>query len=129
MNSKIKILIADDEPDILEIIHYHLKLEGYQVICARNGYEAIDQSLKELPSMIILDVMMPGKSGIDACKFLRMQPQFKDTIILFLSAINDDATKIIAQESGSDDYITKPIRPKTLIKKINSLLITSGNKK
>ena len=121
MNKQPKILIADDEPDILEIIHYNLLNEGYDIVCANNGNEAIDLAKKELPSMIILDIMMPGKNGIDVCKILRLQPQFKDTIIVFLSALNDENTEIKGLETGADDYITKPISPKVLISKVNAL--------
>lgn len=116
-----KILIADDEPDILEIVEYNLSAEGYNIVCAKNGNEAIDLAKKELPSMIILDVMMPGKNGIEVCKLLRLQPQFKDTVIIFLSAVNDELTEITGLETGADDYITKPISPKVLISKVNAL--------
>jgi two-component system alkaline phosphatase synthesis response regulator PhoP len=121
MNKVAKILIADDEPDILEIISYNLSAEGYEIICAKNGNEAIELANKELPSMIILDIMMPGKNGIDVCKILRLQPQFKETIIVFLTALNDENTEIKGLETGADDYITKPVSPKVLISKINSL--------
>lgn len=121
MNNKTKILIADDEPDILEIVNYNLIEEGYEVFCAKNGNEAIDLAKKELPLMIILDIMMPGKDGIEVCKLLRLQPQFANTIIIFLSALNNEATQIIALESGADDYITKPVSPKILVSKVNSL--------
>ena len=83
MNKPGKILLADDEPDILEIVSYNLSAEGYEVICAKNGIEAIDLAKKNLPSMIILDVMMPGKNGIEVCKILRRLPEFKDTVIIF----------------------------------------------
>lgn len=121
MNNRGKILIADDEPDILEIIDYNLSGEGYEIICAKNGNEAIEFAKRELPSMIILDIMMPGKNGIEVCKLLRMQQQFKDTIIIFLTAINDENTEIKGLETGADDYITKPISPKVLISKVNAL--------
>jgi len=91
------------------------------VICARNGNEAIDLAKKHLPSMIILDIMMPGKNGIDVCKILRLQPEFKDTVIIFLSALSDENTEIRGLETGADDYITKPISPKVLISKVNAL--------
>jgi two-component system alkaline phosphatase synthesis response regulator PhoP len=116
-----KILIADDEPDILEIMEYNLSAEGYEVICAKNGDEAIDLAKKELPSMIILDVMMPGKNGMEVCKLLRLQQQFKETIIIFLTALNDENTEIKGLETGADDYITKPVSPKVLISKVNAL--------
>lgn len=121
MNKPGKILLADDEPDILEIVSYNLSAEGYEVICAKNGTEAIELAKKNLPSMIILDVMMPGKNGIDVCKILRLQPEFKDTVIIFLSALSDENTEIRGLETGADDYITKPISPKVLISKVNAL--------
>ena len=121
MNKPGKILLADDEPDILEIVSYNLKGEGYEVICAKNGSEAIDLAKQYLPSMIILDIMMPGKNGIEVCKILRLQPQFKDTVIIFLSALSDEGTEIKGLETGADDYITKPISPKVLISKVNAL--------
>ena len=121
MNNKNKILIADDEPDILEIVSYNLSAEGYDVITALNGNEAIELAKKQFPSIIILDVMMPGKNGIDVCKLLRMQPQFAETIIIFLSALNNETIQIKALECGADDYITKPVSPKILISKIKSL--------
>lgn len=120
-NKPGKILIADDEPDILEIISYNLSAEGYDVITASNGNEAIELAKKELPAMIILDIMMPGKNGIDVCKILRLQPQFKETIIIFLTALNNESSEIKGLETGADDYITKPISPKVLISKVNSL--------
>ncbi|MBL0055756.1 MAG: response regulator transcription factor [Chitinophagaceae bacterium] len=116
-----KILIADDEPDILEIIQYNLSSEGYQVITARNGNEAIDMARKHQPDLVILDVMMPGKNGIEVCRLLRLQPAFKDTLIIFLSAINDEVTEISGLETGADDYLTKPISPKILLSKVNAL--------
>ena len=121
MNNPGKILLADDEPDILEIVSYNLSAEGYEVICAKNGNEAIELAKKHLPSMIILDIMMPGKNGIDVCKILRLQPEFKDTVIIFLSALSDENTEIRGLETGADDYITKPISPKVLISKVNAL--------
>lgn len=116
-----KILIADDEPDILEIIHYNLSAEGHEVICATNGNEAMELAGTHLPEMVILDIMMPGKSGIDVCRLLRLQERFKDTVIIFLSALNDELTEIKGLETGADDYITKPISPQVLVSKIHSL--------
>jgi two-component system alkaline phosphatase synthesis response regulator PhoP len=121
MSSPKKILIADDEPDILEIIQFNLAAEGYEVITAKNGDEAIEQAKKHLPDLIILDVMMPGKTGIETCNILRAQPVFKETLIIFLSALSDEGTEIRGLESGADDYLTKPIRPKILISKIVAL--------
>lgn len=121
MNKAGKILIADDEPDILEIMEYNLASEGYEVVCAKNGNEAIALANVHQPSMIILDIMMPGKNGIEVCKLLRLEPQFKETIIIFLSALSDENTEIKGLETGADDYITKPISPKVLISKVNAL--------
>ena len=118
---KVKILIADDEPDILEIVSYNLSSEGYEVFCARNGNEAIEMAKKILPSMIILDVMMPYKNGIEVCNILRMQPQFKETVIIFLTALNDENSEVRGLESGADDYIAKPISPKVLVSKVTAL--------
>ncbi len=116
-----KILIADDEPDILEIIQYNLQSEGYEVVTAKNGDEAIDMAKKNHPDLIILDVMMPGKNGMDVCNILRMQPAFKETLIIFLSALSDEGTEVRGLESGADDYLTKPISPKILVSKVNAL--------
>ena len=116
-----KILIADDEPDILEIIQYNLQSEGYEVTTAKNGDEAIEMAKKDHPDLIILDVMMPGKNGIDVCKLLRMQPAFKETLIIFLSALSDESSEIRGLETGADDYLTKPISPKILVSKVNAL--------
>jgi two-component system alkaline phosphatase synthesis response regulator PhoP len=115
------ILIADDEPDILEIIGYNLQTEGYDVITAKNGNEAIAKAKIHKPDLIILDVMMPGKTGFEVCTVLRADPIFQDTIIIFLTALNDDSTEIKGLETGGDDYITKPISPKVLISRVNAL--------
>ena len=119
MNTGKKILIADDEPDILEIIQFNLQAEGYEVVTAKNGDQAIEKAKLVLPDLIILDIMMPGKTGIEACKLLRMLPAFKKTLIVFLTAMSDDTTEIKCLESGADDLITKPITPKVLVSKIN----------
>ena len=114
------ILIADDEPDILEIISFNLQAQGYNVITANNGNEAIELAKIHKPDLIILDVMMPGKSGFEVCKILRVLPGFENTIIIFLTALNDDSTQIKGLETGGDDYITKPISPKVLISRVNA---------
>ncbi len=116
-----KVLIADDEPDILEIIQYNLKNEGYEVALARNGNEALDLAKRFNPDLIILDIMMPGKTGIEVCNLLRMQPAFSKTLIIFLTALSDETTEIKGLETGADDYLTKPISPKVLVSKVNSL--------
>ena len=120
-NLSRKILIADDENDILEIISFNLQGEGYEVFTAKNGEEAIDSAKKNKPDLIILDVMMPRKNGFEVCNILRLQPDFKDTLIIFLTALNDDNTEIKGLETGADDYITKPISPKVLISRVNAL--------
>lgn len=127
MSNVKKILIADDEPDILEIIQFNLQQEGYEVITAKNGDEAIDAAKKHHPPLIILDIMMPGKNGIEVCNILRMQPEFKETLIIFLSALSDEGTEVRGLETGADDYLTKPISPKILVSKINSLFRRVNN--
>jgi two-component system alkaline phosphatase synthesis response regulator PhoP len=116
-----KILIADDEPDILEIIQYNLQNEGYEVQTAKNGNEAIDQAKRFTPDLIILDIMMPGKNGIEVCNILRMQPAFNNTLIIFLTALSDEGTEVKGLETGADDFITKPVSPKVLVSKVNAL--------
>lgn len=120
-NTVKKILIADDEPDILEIIQYNLQNEGYEVATAKNGNEAIDLAKKFQPDLIILDIMMPGKNGIEVCNILRLQPAFNETVIIFLTALSDEGTEIKGLETGADDYLTKPLSPKVLISKVNAL--------
>ena len=116
-----RVLIADDEPDILEIIQYNLQSEGYEVVTAKNGNDAIDLAKKFQPDLIILDIMMPGKTGIEVCNILRMQPAFNDTLIIFLTALSDEGTEVKGLESGADDYLTKPVSPKVLVSKVNAL--------
>jgi two-component system, OmpR family, alkaline phosphatase synthesis response regulator PhoP len=122
MSTTKKILIADDEPDILEILSFNLKGEGYDVITAKNGDEAIDKAKNFKPDLIILDMMMPGKNGMEVCNILRTQSAFAGTLIVFLTAINDENTEIKSLENGADDYLTKPISPKVLLSKVSSLL-------
>jgi two-component system alkaline phosphatase synthesis response regulator PhoP len=121
MNNKKKILIADDEPDIIEILKFNLVAEGYEVFTAKNGIEAIEKAKLHKPDLLILDIMMPGKNGMEVCTQLRMLPDFKKSLIIFLTAINDDSTEVKGLESGADDYLTKPIRPKVLVSKVNAL--------
>lgn len=122
MQENSTILIADDEPDILEIISFNLRTEGYNVLTAKDGSEAIELALKYNPSLIILDLMMPGKTGIEVCKILRAKPQFKETLIIYLTAINDESMEIKGLETGGDAYITKPISPRLLTSKVNALV-------
>ena len=117
-----KVLIADDEPDILEILKYNLVKEGYQVVTAQNGDEAIVQAKQTNPDLIILDIMMPGKNGVEVCEILRAQPAFKDTLIMFLTALSDEATQVKGLSTGADDYISKPISPRVFVSKVQSLL-------
>lgn len=121
MSTTKKILIADDEPDILEIIQFNLQQEGYEVVTAKTGDDAIEKAKKTKPDLIILDIMMPGKNGIEVCNLLRMMPDFKKTLIVFLTAMSDEGTEIRGLETGADDYLTKPISPKVLVSKVNSL--------
>ncbi len=114
-------MIADDEPDILEIIQYNLVKEGYEVATAKDGDEALVKAKSMRPDLIILDIMMPKKSGIEVCEVLRSQQAFKDTLIIFLTALNDETNHIKGLEMGADDYVTKPISPKVLISRVNAL--------
>ena len=118
----IKILLVDDEQDILEIVGYNLTQEGYQVITASNGKEAIFKAKKELPQLIIMDVMMPEMDGIEACETIRRMPELQDTIITFLTARSEDYWQVAGFDAGADDYIAKPIKPKVLVSKVKALL-------
>ncbi|MBS1757675.1 MAG: response regulator transcription factor, partial [Bacteroidetes bacterium] len=121
MSKAKKILIADDEPDILEILQFNLQAEGYEVLTAKNGEEALEKAKKSNPDLIILDIMMPFKNGIEVCNMLRMMPAFKSTLIIFLTAMSDEDTEVKGLETGADDYITKPVTPKVLLSKVNAL--------
>jgi len=118
----IKILLVDDEPDILEIVGYNLSSEGYKIITANNGAEGVKKAKKEKPHLIILDVMMPEMDGIEACEKIRELPGLKDVIITFLTARGEDYSLVAGFEAGADDYITKPIKPKVLVSKVKALL-------
>lgn len=118
----IKILLVDDEPDILEIVGFNLSNEGYKVVTAENGLEGVKKAKKEKPHLIILDVMMPEMDGIEACEQIRGIPDLKDTIITFLTARGEDYSQVAGFEAGADDYITKPIKPKVLLSKVKALL-------
>ena len=121
-NSDIKILLVDDEPDILEIVGYNLSTEGYQVITANNGLEGVRKAEKERPQLIILDVMMPEMDGIEACEKIRQLPELKDVVITFLTARGEDYSQVAGFDAGADDYITKPIKPKVLMSRVKALL-------
>lgn len=118
----IKILLVDDEKDILEIVGYNLSQEGYQISTANNGKEAVLKARKELPHLIILDVMMPEMDGIEACENIRKIPELQDTIITFLTARSEDYSQVAGFDAGADDYISKPIKPKVLVSKVKALL-------
>ncbi|MBD0830932.1 response regulator transcription factor [Aestuariibaculum sediminum] len=118
----IKILLVDDEPDILEIVGYNLSSEGYQVITAENGNEGVKKAKKELPHLIILDVMMPEMDGIEACELIRKHPDLQNTLVVFLTARGEDYSQVAGFDAGADDYITKPIKPKVLVSKVKALL-------
>jgi two-component system, OmpR family, alkaline phosphatase synthesis response regulator PhoP len=121
MDKAKKVLIADDEPDILEIIKYNLSAEGYDVITAKDGSEAIDKARQTKPDLIILDIMMPKKTGVEVMEYLRSQPEFQETLIIFLTAMSDENSHIKGFETGADDYVTKPISPKVLMSRVNAL--------
>lgn len=118
----IKILLVDDEPDILEILNYNLSQEGYEVFTAKNGLEAVSKAKKKHPHLIILDVMMPEMDGIEACEIIRNTPGLEETIITFLTARSEDYSQVAGFDAGADDYITKPIKPKVLVSKVKALL-------
>ncbi len=123
-----KILIADDEPDILEIVSYNLGKEGYEIYTAKDGNEAIERAKQLHPDLIILDIMMPKKTGVEVCQILRSQPVFQDTLIIFLTALSDEASQIKGLETGADDYVNKPISPKVLVSRVNALFRRVNNK-
>ncbi len=118
----IKILLVDDEPDIIEIVGYNLTNEGYQIFTASNGIEAISTSKEVQPHLILLDVMMPEMDGIEACEKIREIDSLKDVIIAFFTARGEDYSQVAGFDAGADDYITKPVKPKVLISKVKSLL-------
>jgi two-component system alkaline phosphatase synthesis response regulator PhoP len=115
-----KVLIVDDEKDILQILKYNLELHGYEVQTAENGVVALEKNKSFKPDLILLDVMMPHKDGIETCKELRANPENDETIIIFLTALSDERSEIRGLEIGADDYIAKPIKPKLLISRVHS---------
>ena len=118
----IKILLVDDEVDILEIVGYNLTQEGYQIFTADNGKKAIEKAKKHHPHLIIMDVMMPEMDGMEACENIRKIPELSQTIITFLTARSEDYSQVAGFDAGADDYITKPIKPKVLVSKVKALL-------
>ena len=124
--SEIKILLVDDEPDILELVGFHLRKEGYTVFTASGGKEGVEIARKEHPALIILDVMMPDMDGMETCEKIRQIPQLKDTLVTFLTALAEDYSMMAGFDAGADDYITKPVKPKVLVSKIKALLRRAG---
>ncbi len=118
----IRILLVDDEPDILEIVGYNLSQEGYQILTATNGKEAVAKAKKELPHLIIMDVMMPEMDGMEATETIRKIPELSNVIITFLTARSEDYSQVAGFDAGADDYISKPIKPKLLVSKVKALL-------
>lgn len=122
MDAKAKVLIADDEPDIIEILKYNLQKEGYNVITAKDGDDALEKARLNHPDLIVLDMMMPRKNGMEVCEILRAQAAFKDTLIMFLTALSDEATQLKGFSSGADDYVSKPVSPGVFVSKVAALL-------
>jgi two-component system alkaline phosphatase synthesis response regulator PhoP len=120
--SRQKILLVDDEPDILEMIGFNLEREGFEVFTAPNGRKALELARMHLPDLILLDVMMPEMDGMETCRELRDDIRLKNTIIAFLTARNEDYSQIAGFDAGADDYISKPIKPRVLISRVKALL-------
>ncbi len=120
--NEIKILLVDDEPDILEIVGYNLKNEGYSIHTANNGMSAVAEAIKHKPHLILLDIMMPEMDGIEACEKIRNTKGLENTVISFLTARGEDYSQVAGFDAGADDYITKPVKPKVLVSKVKSLL-------
>ncbi len=121
-NFAFKVLIVDDEDDILEFVSYNLRKEGYKVFTSNNGREALKVAKEEVPHLVVLDVMMPEMDGMETCRELRKIPALKETIVAFFTARNEDYSQISGFEAGADDYITKPIKPRLLVSKVNALM-------
>ena len=124
-----KVLLVDDEQDILELLRYNLEREGLKVFTAPNGRDALKIAKSERPDLIVLDIMMPGMDGVEVCNQLRALPEFKQTLITFLTARGEDYSQIAGFDAGADDYITKPVRPKVFVSKVKALLKRSGSTK
>lgn len=125
----VKILLVDDEPDILEFISYNLVKEGYEVFTSSNGKDAIKLAQQERPDLIILDVMMPDLDGIETCRVIRETPELKDVLVAFLTARNEDYSQIAGFDAGADDYINKPIKPRVLVSRVKALLRRGSSSK
>ena len=125
---KIKILVVDDEPDIIDILKYNLKKEGYEVECAEDGIKAVKIASKFLPDVILLDIMMPNQDGVETCRQIREIPELKGTFIIFLTARSEEYSEVAAFDVGADDYITKPIKPRALMSRIAALFRREAKK-
>lgn len=126
MSKDISILVVDDEEDILEFVGYNLRSEGYTVLTANNGLQAIELAQEHIPNLVILDVQMPDMDGITTCERMRAIPVLSEVVITFLTARSEDYSQIAGFEAGADDYITKPIRPKVLLSRVKALLRRRG---
>jgi two-component system alkaline phosphatase synthesis response regulator PhoP len=115
------VLIADDEPDILEILKYNLEKDGYTVFTAKDGDEALEKARLTQPDLVVLDMMMPRKNGMEVCEIMRAQAAYKDTLIMFLTALNDEATQLKGFSTGADDYVSKPVSTNVFVSKVNAL--------
>src|SRR5690606_6702481 len=127
-NQKIKVLVVDDEPDIVEILTYNLEKEGYQVASATDGAMAVQTAARFMPEVILLDIMMPHQDGVETCRQIREIPELKNTFILFLTARSEEYSEVAAFEVGADDYINKPIKPRALISRIAALFRREAQK-
>lgn len=121
-NSEYRILLVDDESDIREFLGYNLKKEGYHVVKAKNGLQGLEMAIEVKPHLVILDIMMPVMDGIEACAEMRKVPELKDMIVLFLTARGEDYTQIAGFDAGGDDFITKPVKPKVFLSRVQALL-------
>jgi two-component system alkaline phosphatase synthesis response regulator PhoP len=121
LDKKRTVLVADDEPDILEILKYNLINEGYEVFTAKDGDEALEKAKRLQPDLLVLDIMMPKKTGVEVCQLIRAQPSFNEMLIVFLTAFNDEATHISGLVTGADDYISKPVSPKLFLSRVNAV--------
>lgn len=125
---KIKVLVVDDEPDIVEILTYNLKKEGYEVEAAEDGIKAVKKAIKFQPDVILLDIMMPQQDGVETCRQIREIPELKNTFIIFLTARSEEYSEVAAFDVGADDYITKPIKPRALMSRIAALFRRESKK-
>ena len=121
-NEETRILLVDDEDDVLEFLSYNIRKEGYQVYTANNGIKGLQKAIEIIPHLIILDVMMPEMDGIETCREIKQVPQLENTIIVFLTARGEDYSQIAGFDAGADDYVTKPVKPRLLVSRIKALL-------